>query len=913
MASADHRSRSRKIRDISRDMDDRSHSIASSTGSNHGTVTMDLTNSGFQSGFSELDPNDDEIFSSTNKFQYTPAAKVPELRDTAKKYGRWSPRREPEPVINTSIMDQAFKDFSGNAAGNNTNTFTLELPRGNTRNRFQASPTPVGDDLSFLQRSFRKTADEDKENAPRQKSSAVKSTKTPYTPKESPYISHASRNSNGERRTLAELQAQVHDGSENSLLLPERPVTVTLQSTTSGRFTQPQSNTSAPISRELPPFQASLNQNIYAQAQRKKTSAPAQDQGRYFPAPTAPVQKEQSLFSNAPLAVPKQRRQPAAPVAPVPEQARRVSITPSVAPVHLSTTFAPGHSQVYKTSPTELLLHARRRSQPDSSFLFTPTHAPVRVESTNAESRVRANSNPTMPTQTFVIPAECAEKTKPFDPRLPVRVQNGKVEAPPDRHRRKMIDGIPIPDDEEELYRMIIDLHNKNAKLETDNEAWSMKYQKLQQQYAVEVDGLRVEVTQLNAKVQMQEMQLQLQQKTVSQNDARYENDTRASSRGRYSRASSRASGRAHFESGNEDHQFEDTENFTQNTNAQSEMARASSRGSTRHIDNTQASATNTHQTAQYVDAPSKRNTRTGIPEQTQNFTSAYLIDDIEASKNFSRNVTNERGQQVSNEYSQHFTERPGRGSNAYSSNATKDRSTRGAEEYSLNAKKEQHLRSADEYALHATKERSARGADEHAQHGIKEQLQQATNDTKQHPVLSSNARQVLDGLCDHNCNNCMICVRMASFHEPAGAKRSKQTVRTEKPIAVSKRGLPVDEDHTVRPARTPGIALAVVIKGLQDEIEHLRNRHTKVVELYHRADTSTRRKERMLICEEMDMLQNMIDVKSDQVYNLYDVVEGQEAVGQAMDVSAVDVTIISAHGEEEDDTLPWEQVLDED
>lgn len=995
MASADQRARSRKIRDISRDIDHRSNSIASSTGSNHGTitgtVTMDLLSN---SGFSDFDPNDPDIINSTGRFNYSPPTaqvKIPELRDTAKKWGKWSPRREKTPLINTSMLDQAFKDFSCTAPGSNSNnTFSLELPRGPTRNRFRPSPTPVVDDFSFLGRSFKKAADEDKENAPRLKTQDIqKSLKTSNT---SPYISHASRTPNGGRRTLAELQAQVTDGSENSLLLPERPATVTLQSTT-GRFTQPLSNTSAPISREILPVQASLKQNIYEQTQaqrRKASAATTQDQGRHVSASAAPITIQPKTSLSSELAVPKQRR----PVATsYPEQIRRGSIglngdatsqfapmpspiatsapapVSSAAPVHLTNTFVPGHSQVYKTSPTELLKHVRRRSQPDSSYLFTPTHAPPPA---NAENRTRANSNPTLPTQTFVIPVECAEKTKPFDPRVPVGVQNGKVEAPPARRRRKEVDGIPIPEDDEELYRMIHELHSIIAKLEGKDEKWAIDFARCQQDNAILVKDLRAESNELSSvmveyqheiqklynkarlhdqqilahqeqesifkqqiqchqqqdlllqkQIQRQEQQLRSKEQEIEQLKIQLQlargqlksmpqvdvKHLSPYARNNMSRAAIRAP---------EEYQFEDTENFTRNTNMELD---ASTPIPPKGLTATGFKEQSTPVAEEYclpalketplqaadeyaLHATKDRSTR-GAEDNSLNLTKDHSIRGAE---DFSLKLTQDRSPQRGEDFSLNLTMgRSARGADPYSLNATKDHSPRGSEEYSLSATKATPLRTSDEYALYATKEFSARGADEYAPHATKEQPK-INNEAKQHPVLSSNARQVIDDLCPHNCNSCTVCARVASYNKPTG-KRTKKTVRTEKPIAISKRNLPLEEDHTLRPARAPGIALAIVVKGIQDEIVHLKKRHAEAVALYHRTDGGMKRKERNMIREEMEGLARMLEVKNDQVYELYDVLEGQEAAGQAMDQSAVDVTVVAA----EDDTLHWEQVLEED
>jgi hypothetical protein len=108
------------------------YSVASSTGSNHGSITIspdDTYNSNFPIDF---DPERDEAMCSTLEVKRNYKQTVnpsPQIRDTAKKYGRWSPRRpQHDVIINTSALAQAFPDFS--QAGSPNDTFSLEVPRG---------------------------------------------------------------------------------------------------------------------------------------------------------------------------------------------------------------------------------------------------------------------------------------------------------------------------------------------------------------------------------------------------------------------------------------------------------------------------------------------------------------------------------------------------------------------------------------------------------------------------------------------------------------------------------------------------------------------------------------------------------------------------------------------------------------
>ena len=72
------------------------------------------------------------------------AKKIPELRSTAKKYGRWEPRRAPEPQISSSFLAGAFPDFTGpvEPVVNNQST-SIELGRGTKPRQASAQIAPV--------------------------------------------------------------------------------------------------------------------------------------------------------------------------------------------------------------------------------------------------------------------------------------------------------------------------------------------------------------------------------------------------------------------------------------------------------------------------------------------------------------------------------------------------------------------------------------------------------------------------------------------------------------------------------------------------------------------------------------------------------------------------------------------------
>ncbi|GFP60040.1 hypothetical protein TASIC1_0015020900 [Trichoderma asperellum] len=166
-------------------------------------------------------------------------------------------------------------------------------------------------------------------------------------------------------------------------------------------------------------------------------------------------------------------------------------------------------------------------------------------------------------------------------------------------------------------------------------------------------------------------------------------------------------------------------------------------------------------------------------------------------------------------------------------------------------------------------------------------------------PALSTNARRILDDLCGHNCQNCTVCSRITSHSgviSSADLAAGKKRVSIPRPVPVSERGVS-GGDHTVRPAHSPGYALALVIKGLEDESQHLQLELTRLQARYNRSDKSMGRQERQDLAEAIRVLLKRIESKSDQIYSLYDVLEGQKAAGQEMTEQEVEMTVLNITG----------------
>ncbi|KKA26238.1 hypothetical protein TD95_000069 [Thielaviopsis punctulata] len=168
-------------------------------------------------------------------------------------------------------------------------------------------------------------------------------------------------------------------------------------------------------------------------------------------------------------------------------------------------------------------------------------------------------------------------------------------------------------------------------------------------------------------------------------------------------------------------------------------------------------------------------------------------------------------------------------------------------------------------------------------------------------PVLSNDARKVLDDLCDHNCRNCTVCSRITNHHPVA------ERITIPRPIPASDRAAENTllsifaarcfEDPTLRPAQAPGHALAIVIKALEDESEHLNMQLTQLQAEYNALDKGVGKRVRKDMASRLRSLLKQLEAKSDQIYALYDVLEGQKAAGQHMTEEELELTIQSITG----------------
>ena len=115
-----------------------------------------------------------------------------------------------------------------------------------------------------------------------------------------------------------------------------------------------------------------------------------------------------------------------------------------------------------------------------------------------------------------------------------------------------------------------------------------------------------------------------------------------------------------------------------------------------------------------------------------------------------------------------------------------------------------------------------------------------------------------------------------------------KQTMELPKPAPVVKQTTEpapyeYEEEPTLRPSQAPDLALASVIKGLEDELSLAKRQFAQYQDLYNNQNPALARRARKSLKDKMEVLLRTIDGKADYIYSLYDVVEGQKQQDQGM------------------------------
>ncbi|KAJ5757987.1 uncharacterized protein N7511_006681 [Penicillium nucicola] len=164
-----------------------------------------------------------------------------------------------------------------------------------------------------------------------------------------------------------------------------------------------------------------------------------------------------------------------------------------------------------------------------------------------------------------------------------------------------------------------------------------------------------------------------------------------------------------------------------------------------------------------------------------------------------------------------------------------------------------------------------------------------AANDPSKLPQATQKA---LDSLAQHDGKNCTVCHGRSNDNEC-----NHEPVKVPKPVPVSER-MPkpsvYNEEPTMRPSQPPAVALATVLKSLEDELSHLKMQLATYQSAFNKLDASLGKRPRKALLERIDKLLKDVDMKSDQIYALYDVLEGQKQDGHEITEQEMEMTLES-------------------
>lgn len=850
---------------------------------------------------------------STRQLDNNYSQKLPELRTTAKKYGRWAPREQTDIVINTSAIGRAFPGFS--QGGSSDDSMSLEVARAPKSHQQRLAPSRIAraeysDNLESSnvvttlgsvkilgtpQKSHTKPT-----ILPRRDTASHKENIPPpndqQPTKHSPYVSHASRATSGERRTLAELHAKVADDTDGSFIGDERPATVTFQPKTT-RFSTTRTNSShvANVSSKRQDVEDDLVEKL-----RTASGTPSKSQTK--------LQTNHTMTSNTP--------NPTQQSFLLPNMLETSEVIP--ASFNKGTGIPlPGEEQdiyvnidLLKDRVADLEIQLARSLNLREQLEDEIRHSKRQSLTQSEHFKVQMERDQAV--------AQLAESFK--------RGEQLENEVRQLKKQQSLIQSelSSIRMERDQTVLRLAESLKRNAQLE--NEIQQLKKQQLLTQS--ELSGIRIERDQ--AVAQLAETVKQNEQLKFDNEDLKIEVDERR----KYSEELTTESTQSLQDQRKEneslrgqlqrrDKVINKLQNATQEI--QQSFTRIE-RSKTKSKPNPQEASFDISTDSSYasiVGPGFMSNLRQQVDNARATKAESHNQEDLTGrfSIKSARRVDKDHTIQSNASHRRH-SETAGQAEKDHTvqSNVSHRRHSETAgrveEDHTIRSNIS-HRRQHSETSVHTRTTRHRRNEidDMTSAFIIPDISFNAITTEGVHPTLSANARRVLDSLCKHDCTNCTVCTRVASFDTK---NHTKQKISIPKPIPVSERmpePTPYEDEPTIRPSVEPGLALGTVIKGLEDEVAHLKLEHTRIAAAYAKHDSSLGMRQRKALKRRLDELLIAIEKKSDQVYALYDVLEGQKQSGQEMSDKDIEVTLLSIgigkDAEDEELDLPWEGIDD--
>jgi Centrosome microtubule-binding domain of Cep57 len=154
--------------------------------------------------------------------------------------------------------------------------------------------------------------------------------------------------------------------------------------------------------------------------------------------------------------------------------------------------------------------------------------------------------------------------------------------------------------------------------------------------------------------------------------------------------------------------------------------------------------------------------------------------------------------------------------------------------------------------------------------------------------LVESEIDDIISGRVKHNMTSCSVCARKRRMK--TGTKASTRRPFREIPLN-DLTGPLYEEGESIRPSVPPKQALSTVLSQLKDEFHHLQlyviqrglsdgRRYRELTTEYESLDPGRGKRKRKSIAEKLRAVIEEFEAKADQIYALYDVVEGVRQEG---------------------------------